>query len=171
MEADPRRPRNHHHAGFGRLLAALDHLCGRPQVLDAPVRARADEHGVDVDLPHRRSRGQTHVFDCAFGGFALRLVGDVGRLRHLSGDPYSLARVGPPGDEGLQLVGVELHDGVEFGVVVGGQGAPVGNGFVPVLRRVRPALDVGERRLVGGDHSGPSAGFDRHIADRHPGLH
>ena len=34
---------------------------GGAQVLDARVRARADEHGVDRDLAHRRARLQAHV--------------------------------------------------------------------------------------------------------------
>ena len=36
---------------------------------------------------------------------------------------------------------------------------------------MRAALDVFEGRLIGGDHSGAGAGFDRHVADRHPGFH
>ena len=54
-----------------------------------------------------------------------------------------------------------------------GERAPVGERRVPVgaRRGVRAALEVGERGLVGGDHPGPGAGLDRHVADRHPALH
>ena len=33
------------------------------------------------------------------------------------------------------------------------------------------ALEIGERGLVGGDQSGPSAALDRHVADGHPLFH
>ena len=44
---------------------------------------------------------------------------------------------------------------------------------VPVgaLRRLRAALDVVERRLVGRDQAGLGAPLDAHVADRHPALH
>src|SRR3954447_360788 len=44
---------------------------------------------------------------------------------------------------------------------------------VPVLagRRVCPALKERERGLIGRDHACTSAGFDGHVADRHPALH
>ncbi len=86
----------------------------------------------------------------------------------------ALAGVGPPGDERAELAGVDDDLGVERRVVVGDQRAPVGDGGVPVLRPRAPsvaALDVGEGRLVGGDHPGAGAGLDRHVADRHPRLH
>ena len=37
--------------------------------------------------------------------------------------------------------------------------------------RMGPALDVGEGRVVGSDHAGPSAALDRHVADRHAPFH
>ena len=42
---------------------------------------------------------------------------------------------------------------------------------VRALRRAGPALEVGERRVVGRDHAGARAGLDRHVADRHAPLH
>ena len=46
------------------------------------------------------------------------------------------------------------------------RGVPVG-----APRRLGPALDVVEGRLVGGDHPGLGAPLDRHVADRHAALH
>ena len=39
------------------------------------------------------------------------------------------------------------------------------------LRRLRPALEVGEGLLVGRDHAGAGAALDRHVADRHAAFH
>ena len=36
---------------------------------------------------------------------------------------------------------------------------------------MRAPLEVVERRLVGSDHPRAGTGFDRHVADRHPGFH
>ena len=58
------------HAGLDR--AALGHRGGGPQVLDAAVGARADEHGVDRDVAHRRAGGEAHVLEGPGGGVALR---------------------------------------------------------------------------------------------------
>ena len=100
-------------------------------------------------------------------------IGEVLGVGHRRRQRHALARVRAPGDEGAQLAGVDDHLGVELRVVVGGQRPPVGHGIVPVLalRRLRPALDVGEGRLVRGDHAGAGTGLDRHVADGHPGLH
>ena len=59
------------------------------------------------------------------------------------------------------------------GVGIGGEGAPVLDRALPLLarRRLRAALEVGEGRLVGGDHPGAGAPLDRHVADRHALLH
>ena len=36
---------------------------------------------------------------------------------------------------------------------------------------MRPALDVGEGRVVRRDHAGAGAAFDRHVADGHAAFH
>ena len=59
-----------HSDGVG-FLASLDNgRCG-PQVLDAPVRARAEEDRVDADIAHRSTGLQIHVFQGPFGGETL----------------------------------------------------------------------------------------------------
>ena len=58
--------------------------------------------------------------------------------------------------------------------VVGGQAAPVleRRSHAGALRaRGRRPSQPGEGGVVGGDHAGPGAGLDRHVADRHPALH
>ena len=51
--------------------------------------------------------------------------------------------------------------------------ASSGRGGVPrgALRRVRPAGEVLEGRVVGRDQAGARAAFDRHVADRHALFH
>ena len=104
---------------------------------------------------------------------ALVGVGHRGRVRHPPGQRHPLARVGAPGDERRERRRVEHDLAVERRVRLGPQRPPVGQRGVPVgaLRRVRPALEVGEGRLVRRDHAGPGARLDRHVADRHAGLH
>ena len=46
------------------------------------------------------------------------------------------------------------------------RGVPLG-----ALRRVRAALQIFERRVVGRDQAGARAAFDRHVADRHALFH
>ena len=62
---------------------------------------------------------------------------------------------------------------VERRAVVGDERAPVVERRAPsgALRRVRAALEVGERRVVGRDQPGLGAGLDRHVADRHAAFH
>src|SRR5258708_4038522 len=47
------------------------------------------------------------------------------------------------------------------------------HGFVPnlALRRLRLALEIGERFLVRRYHAGTGAALDRHVANRHPPFH
>ena len=73
----------------------------------------------------------------------------------------------------MSCAGVKIDLGVEDRVRIGLQGLPVLHRGIPVraLRRVRTALEVGESRLVGGDHAGLGAPLDAHVADRHPALH
>ena len=55
---------------------------GGAQVLDARVRARADEDLVDADVGERRARREVHVAQRALDRVALVGVGEVGRIGH-----------------------------------------------------------------------------------------
>ena len=76
---------------------------GRAQVLDARVRARADEHAADLDLPDRRAGLECHVDERALGGRARVGVGDVGRIGHDAVDRNDHARVRAPRDLRAEL--------------------------------------------------------------------
>ena len=70
---------------------AAQHVGGRTEVLDPPVGARADEHGVDRDLGERGAADQSHVVERPGRGLAL------GRCRRRSRDRARCRRSWPPG--------------------------------------------------------------------------
>ncbi len=94
---------------------------GGPEVLDAAVGARADEHGVDGDVAHRRAGGRGPCTR-APGAAASRWPGSaklVG-VGHDVVDRDDLARVRAPADTcGRERGGVEDDLLVEGGAVVG----------------------------------------------------
>ena len=57
--------------------------------------------------------------------------------------------------------------------LVGAQRLPIAHRLIPkrALRRLRPILQIGVGLVVGRDHAGARAAFDRHVADRHPPFH
>ena len=103
-----------------------------PQVLDPAVGARAEEHGVDRDLAHRRTGGRSMYSSARSADERAHVIGEVGRVGNPVAQRHPLAGVRAPGDERGQLVGVQEHLGVEHRVVVGDQ-------RTPVRRRRRPS--------------------------------
>ena len=171
--ADLGGARNRKRAHAGRNLAALQDLGCSAEVFNAPVRAGADEDGVDFGRRHRSARFELNVLERVFGAFAGNDIlkgfenGDVPRNRGF------LTRVRAPGYLRLELRSVEHDFGVELRVGVGGEGAPVGDGFIPVLslRGVGTALEVFERDFVRRNHAHLGAHFDRHVGERHAAFH
>jgi hypothetical protein len=172
-EPHPDRPRYDEHPHPLGNPATADHLGGGPEVLDAAVGARPEEHGVHADVAHGGSGRQPHVVQGLLGGRPLVRVGIGLRVRDDAGQRHALGGVGAPRHERGDLRRVEDDLPVELRVVVGDHRAPVGDGFLPVgaLRCSWPAEKVVERRLVRGHHARARTGLDRHVADRHPGFH
>ena len=171
LQAHPHGAGHDQHPGVLGDVVALDDRGREPEVLDPAVGAGADEDGVDLDLAHRRTGLEAHVARAPSRRRSCRAARRSPRgsgRSPPSGD--ALAGVGAPGDERRHRRGVEHDLLVVLGVVVGDQGLPVRDRGVPVgaLRRLGPALDVVEGRLVGGDQAGLRAPLDRHVADRHP---
>jgi hypothetical protein len=78
--------------------AGLDLFAGQnrrrhAQVLDAPVGARADEHGVERNVGQRRVGREGHVVEGALSGAAVGGVGDGGGVGHAARDRATM-----PGD-------------------------------------------------------------------------
>src|SRR4051794_918282 len=85
------RAGNHQSPGALLDLVAFEDGGGGAQVLDASVRARAEEDGVNLYLPDRSSRRERHVLESA-------LVAVVFGLGDGLVEPDCLGRGRPPGD-------------------------------------------------------------------------
>ena len=81
-------------------------------------------------------------------------------------------RAGAPGDLRHDLVHVDPHLGVEHGVGIARERAPVGDGLVPqrALGRIGPVLEEFEGDIVGRHHADLGAELDREIAHREPAF-
>ena len=68
---------------------------------------------------------------------------------------------------------MEFDGGVELGAVVGLEKLPALDGVLKVFaaRNEGAAFEIGERRVIGGDHAGTRAAFDGHVADGHAAVH
>ena len=165
----------HDHRAHRRVHAPSAHDRRRgAQVLDPRVRARADEDAID-----RGCRGSA----CRARAPCTRARARPRRARpgrRTSPDRERRRRVGttipgfvPHVTCGPRVRDVDVELAVERRVGVGRQAAPAVERALPVraLRRAGPALEVGERRLVGRDHPGARARLDRHVADRQAALH
>ena len=74
---------------------------------------------------------------------------------------------------GFSWVELDGDDAVVRRVVVGAKRAPPLESVLPggTARCGRPALEIGERHVVGRDHPRARAGLDRHVAHRHAAVH
>ena len=88
------------------------------------------------------TRFEGHVLQGLGGSSPVSLVDEDLRIRHFSTQRNALTGIGSPGDEGCQLTCIKIDFGIEDGIGVAAQRAPVRQGRVPVLafRRVRAAL-------------------------------
>ena len=100
-------------------------------------------------------------------------VGHQFGIRHGRVQGHPLAGVGSPRDERAQRGRVEIDLGVEDGAGVGAQLLPVLHRGIPLRagRGVRAAAQKFVSGLVRRHHARPGAGFDAHVADRHPAFH
>ncbi len=154
-------------------LPALEDGGSEAQVADAAVRAGADEDDIDRLAGDGLAGLQVHIGEALLEAAAGRVVRHLVEGGDVAVDADAHARVGAVGDHRLELVRVEDDGLVVDGALVGGEGAPVGDGLVPIGARggVAAAADVVEGGLVGGDETGPRAALDAHVADGHPLLH
>jgi len=95
-----------------------------------------------------------------------------GVVHCFSGDHNELERYL---DLGLYIGGINHQGSVKFGILITWQALPEGYGTLQIRTRGRkaplPAGDVFNRRLIGGDHAGPGAGLNTHVANGHAGFH
>ena len=164
----------HDHHPLGGDVPAVEDGGDGAQVLDAAVRARPDEHGVDGDVAQRRpgrrgpcTRGPGRRSRASSGRRRSRATGSWRRSRRPGpgscprrpAGAASRRRCGPPGPRPRR------RRCAARATTPRRRPTPA-----PVGAWARPA-EVVERRLVGGDQAGLGAGLDRHVADGHAALH
>mmetsp|Transcript_15577 Transcript_15577/g.49249 ORF Transcript_15577/g.49249 Transcript_15577/m.49249 type:complete len:529 (-) Transcript_15577:350-1936(-) len=154
-------------------LPAPDDACDAAEVLDAAVRAGADEDLVNADVLHLHPGLKAHVAERALHARALRRVLHVLGVGDAAGDGHDVLRARAPGDRGSDVHAVDGDVLVKDRALVGLQRLPVGERLLPggSLRGQGPALEVGEGHLVRRHHARPRPGLDRHVADGHARLH
>ncbi len=154
------------------LCAAGQHRRGRAQILDPRIGAGADEHPVDRDVGELLARRDAHVVERAAQIVGARLVRLARRIGHAAVDRQRILGTGAPGHDRRDGRRIEADVGLEARAVVGRELRPLLDGAVELraLRRIGPALQIGERRLVRRDHAAAGAGLDRHVAERQPAF-
>jgi len=166
------RARNHHgpHAVFD--LFAFDHFGHGTQIFDATVGARADEHGVDLDIGQFLTWGQTHIVDGPFDSVDLAAFEIVG-AGYRGRDRQHVFGAGAPGDNRLNVFALERNNQVKRGTFIGEQRLPIFNCLLVLtrFRGVRTAFDILKRGLVRRDQTSAGAAFDGHVADGHTTFH
>jgi len=154
-------------------VAAPDDPGSRAQVGNPGVGATADKDHIDLLAKQRLARPEIHVGQRLLQRLSLAEIGDSHGIGHTPGHRNAHAGIGAVGDHRLQTTGVDGQAGIIGSAVIGCQPAPFGHGCVPgcPLRRIRTAVQVLERGVVRGDHAGPRAALDGHVADSHAGFH
>ena len=149
----------HDHHPLGRDVAAVEHGGGGAQVLDAAVRARPDEHGVDGDVADRRAGGEAHVLERPGDRLAGRRRR---RSRRATGTAPSIDATWPGFVPhvtcGRSVVGVDAHlagPTPRRRRCAACASRRRASSHAAPCRRVGAALEVGERRVVGGDRARP----------------
>ena len=142
-------------------------------VLDAAVRAGADEDAVDGHVREPRARLEAHVRERAPHRRRALLRRRVRRVRHDAVDRRRVLRRRAPRDRGRDVGRVDDDRLVVRGAGVARERLPVGDGAGPLGARGAhgPALEVGVRRRVGRDEARARAGLDGHVRDGHAPLH
>ena len=100
-------------------VAVLERGGRQTQVADPAVRARPDEHDIDLLAEDRLAGLQVHVLERVLEGAPRGRVGLVGRGRDARGDRDAHAGVRAVGDHRLERVGVDGDRLVEGRAVVG----------------------------------------------------
>ena len=146
----------------------------RPQVLDARVGARADEHAIERDVLDRRQRPQVHVVQRLLDRAAIVFgpARDGSGTRPETGDDH--ARVGAPRHVRLELAGIDARRTCRRSRLdrccSSRQASSARSQSAPCGAWGRPSRYC-EGRVVGRDHAGPRAAFDAHVAHRHAAFH
>ena len=167
--------RSGHHPGFDARghFAAVDDCGGAAQILDTPVGAGADEHLVDPHVGQLHARNEAHIVERAHRRLAAISVRKRFGIGHPTVDGQHILRAGPPAHHRQNVAGIERHLAIETGLGIGRQTAPARQRAIPILSlgRIRPAVEILERGVVGRDHARTGTRLDRHVAHRQAPFH
>ena len=165
---DSLRSGNHDRLHTRGHLAALDVLGHFLEIGESSVGAAAKESDINLDAGCWRAGWELHVLDCLGGSFAVFLR-EISWMRDGLVDEDSLRGCDAPGDRWEDLLGLEVHDVVVDGVLVGCDGLPSGDGGIPLGSRWRvgATAEVLEGGLVRIHVADAGASLDRHVADGH----
>ena len=154
-------------------LAAAHHIGSHAQILDAAVGAAADEDILYGHIFHAGTGGEAHIIQALLRCCALAGIGEAGRIGHHIGDGDHVIRAGTPGDERGNGAAVDGDALVIRRARIGFQRLPPGQRCLPccTLGRTRAAFNIGEGLFIRRDQAGAGAGFNRHVAQRHPPFH
>src|SRR2546425_456974 len=154
-------------------VLAFDEMCGGAQIVEARIRARADEHAVHGNIYDGRAGFQAHVFESTFRSLLIIQILEVVRIGDARGDAGNHAGIGAPGDLGSDLLGVELDGHVEFRAVVTLELLPTRDSFLErfTARDKWAAFEIRESGFIGRNHAGARAAFDGHVAHGHAAVH
>src|ERR1043166_8381553 len=127
-------------------MAAAYHLRRGPEILDARVRARAEEHAVDRQAGERRARREAHVLERPGRGKPLILGAERRGIGDARADVRDHAGRRAPRDLRTDRRGVERDGPVVGRAGIAPQRPPRLDRFGPELplRHARPALEVAE---------------------------
>ncbi len=161
LRFDLLRARHDHRIDAVGDLVAVEHLGRGAQIPNPRVGARADEDAVELDLVHRNAWLESHVVERAT--VLVRV-----RLGHGIGDRDHHARRRAPGDHRADRRCIDHKLAIKARARFGVQTPPP---LGDLRGGSRPAAYPLECRVIGRDHAGAAASFDRHVADSHAALH
>src|SRR6266481_1271541 len=156
-----------------RHVLAFDKMRGGPEIIEARIGARADEHAVHGNIHDGRAGFEPHVFESAFRGFLIVEILEVMRIGNAGGDAGDHSRIGAPGDLRSNLLRLQLDLHVKVGAAIALEQLPALDGFLKrfAARNKRPAFEISEGGFVRRDHAGARAALNGHVADGHAPVH
>src|SRR2546427_1686095 len=154
-------------------VLTFDKMRGGAEIIESRIGARADEDAVHRNIHDGRARLEAHVFQRAFRGLLIVEILEVVRIGDARGDAGDHAGIGAPRDLGSDLLGVELHCHIKFGIFIGMKLFPAVGGFLErfTARDKWAAFEIRESGFIGRNHAGARAAFDGHVAHGHAAVH
>src|SRR5690554_2386778 len=156
-----------------RYLATFHHLGSGTQVFDAGVGAGADKYTIQLNIGDLLVGLQSHVLERTADAISLDRIGFRLRVRHQRTDRRHHFRRGTPGHLRLDILSLDLDNGIKVSVLIGHQLLPFSYSGIPLIRlgRERATTEILNRGFINGYQTDTGTRLDRHVADRHTPFH